>query len=104
MIIEPIFSVIKRLVNLLSDVARQMDASNAAYKQAESARLQLEKLQTGDLTVRDSLFYQNELQILVPFKAVDPRDIKVPSGDASRLIDSKQHEAEVEKLKRGLFD
>ena len=29
-----------------------MDASNSAYKQAESARLQLERLQAGDTTVR----------------------------------------------------
>jgi hypothetical protein len=43
--IFPDFSVIKRLINLLSDVAREMADS-------DTVRKQIEKLAAGDLSVR----------------------------------------------------
>jgi hypothetical protein len=46
------FSVIKRLINLLSDVAREMADSTAARKQAEAAARHLEGLSTNDPAVR----------------------------------------------------
>jgi len=35
---------------------------------------------------------------------IDPREIPISSGDAPRYIDPKAHDAEVEQLKRGLFN
>jgi hypothetical protein len=49
--LRDIFSVIKRLINLLSDVAREMGDSEAARKQAEAARRQLERRSSNDPTV-----------------------------------------------------
>ena len=80
-----------------------MDTSLAAHKQAETARIQLEKLQAGDLTVRSTYLPLN-MNHFRTLKAIDPRDIKVPTGDTARFVDVKQHEAEVEKLKRGLLN
>jgi len=74
--------VIKRLINLLSDVAREMADSEAARKQAEGAHRHLEGLATNDTS------------------KLDPREIPVSSGDAPRYIDPKEHDTEVEQLKR----
>jgi B-cell receptor-associated protein 31 len=71
--------VIKRLINLLSDVAREMSDSEAARKQAETARRQLERRSSNDPTIIDS---------------------PLSTGDVPRYIDSKVHDAEVEQLKR----
>jgi hypothetical protein len=46
------FSVIKRLINLLSDVAREIADSAAARKQAEGAQRHLESLTSNDPSVR----------------------------------------------------
>jgi len=73
--------VIKRLINLLSAVAREMADSAAARKQAEGAHRHLEELSSADP------------------KKLDPREIPLSSGDAPRYIDPKVHDAEVEKLK-----
>jgi len=74
--------VIKRLIGLLSAVAREMADSNAARKQAEGAHRHLEGLKTND-----------------PSK-IDPREIPVTSGNPPRYIDPKQHDAEVEQYKQ----
>jgi len=68
--------VIKRLINLLSEVAREMADSSAARSQAEGARRHLEALAKND------------------------RETPVPSGDAPRFIDPKEHDEEIERLKR----
>lgn len=70
--------VIKRLIHLMSDCAREMADSAAARKQAEGAHRHL-------ATVMD--------------KDAKKTDVK-PSGDASRFIDPKQHDEEVEKYRR----
>jgi len=74
--------VIKRLINLLSDVAKEMAESEAARKQAEGAHRHIEGLMSKD-----------------PAK-IDPREIPVSSGDAPRYIDPKVHDVEIEKLKQ----
>jgi B-cell receptor-associated protein 31 len=51
-LIRSFFSVIKRLINLLSEVAREMADSAAARKQAEGAHRHLEGLATNDPAVR----------------------------------------------------
>ncbi|CAF1341831.1 unnamed protein product [Adineta steineri] len=73
--------VIKRLVNLLSAVAREMADSAAARKQAEGAHRHLEGLATADPST------------------IDPREIPISAGDAPRYIDPKEHDAEIQKLK-----
>ena len=47
-----IFSVIKRLIHLLSAVAREMADANAAHKQAEGARRHLQDLVSDKSQVR----------------------------------------------------
>lgn len=74
--------VIKRLINLLSDVAREMADSAAARKQAEGARRHLEGLATNDSS------------------KLDPTVVPAPSPDTGRIIDPKEHDALVEQLKR----
>jgi B-cell receptor-associated protein 31 len=74
--------VIKRLVSLLSACAREMADSAAARKQAEGAHRHLEGLMSDDP------------------KKIDPRDIPVSAGNPPRYIDPKEHDAEIEKLKR----
>jgi len=74
--------VIKRLISLLSEVAHEMVDSAAARKQAEGARRHLEGLSSNDPT------------------KLDPREIPVSSGDAPRFVDTKEHDAEIEKLKQ----
>jgi B-cell receptor-associated protein 31 len=74
--------VIKRLINLLSNVAREMADSVAARKQAEGAHRHLEGLATND-----------------PAK-LDPREIPLSTGNAPRYIDPKEHDAEIEKFKQ----
>lgn len=74
--------VIKRLISLLSDVAREMADSAAARKQAEGAHRHLETLQSKD-----------------PAK-LDPREIPLATGDAPRYIDPKEHDTEITKLKQ----
>jgi B-cell receptor-associated protein 31 len=74
--------VIKRLINLLSDVAREMADSAAARKQAEGAHRHLEGLMAGDSS------------------KIDPREIPVTSGDPPRYVDPKEHDAEIEKYKQ----
>jgi hypothetical protein len=49
------FSVIKRLINLLSEVAREMADSVAARKQAEGAHRHIEGLATNDQSVNSFL-------------------------------------------------
>jgi B-cell receptor-associated protein 31 len=73
--------VIKRLIHLLSTCAREMADSTAARKQAEGAHRHLETLMSDD-----------------PKKS-DPRQIAA-SGDSSRYIDPKEHDAEIEKYKK----
>lgn len=51
-------SVIKRLINLLSDVAREMADSAAARKQAEGAHRHMEGLASGDASVRFGCNYR----------------------------------------------
>ena len=70
-------SVIKRLINLLSECAREMADSTAARKQAEGAHRHIEGLMSAD-----------------------GKEVAA-SGDASRFIDPKEHKAEVEKFKKG---
>ncbi|CAF3746991.1 unnamed protein product [Rotaria sordida] len=77
--------VIKRLITLLSDVARQMADSAAARKQAEGAHRHLEGLMTND---------QSKL---------DPREIPVSPDESSRFIDPKKHDAEIEKYKQEIL-
>ncbi|CAF1318121.1 unnamed protein product [Adineta ricciae] len=77
--------VIKRLVNLLSDVAREMADSAAARKQAEGAHRHLEGLTSNDPTKRDS------------------KDLPVPSAPAGRYIDPKEHDAEIKQLNQELL-
>jgi len=74
--------VIKRLINLLSEVAREMADSAAARKQAEGAHRHLEGLAKNDGS------------------KLDPREIPVSSGEAPRYIDPKEHDTLVEQLKR----
>jgi B-cell receptor-associated protein 31 len=74
--------VIKRLINLLSEVAHQMADSTAARKQAEGAHQHIQGLMSKD-----------------PAK-IDPREIPLSSGEAPRYIDPKEHDAEIEKLKQ----
>jgi B-cell receptor-associated protein 31 len=74
--------VIKRLISLLSAVAREMADSAAARKQAEGAHRHLETLSSND-----------------PAK-LDPREIPLSSGDAPRYIDPKEHDAEIGQLKQ----
>nr|ACI90387.1 hypothetical protein [Philodina roseola] len=74
--------VIKRLIGLLTAVAREMADSAAARKQAEGAHRHLEGLKTND-----------------PSK-IDPREIPVSSGNPPRYIDPKVHDAEVDQYKR----
>jgi len=38
------------------------------------------------------------------FKKIDPRQIPLSKGDVSRYIDPKEHDAEIEKLKKGLLN
>ena len=54
-----IFSVIKRLINLLSDVAREMSESEAARKQAEGAHRHIEGLMSKDPAVRFDFYLIN---------------------------------------------
>jgi len=97
-------SVIKRLVNLLSDVAREMNDSLAARKQAEAARHHLEGLGTKDATVRAKQKFLFCLKSFVfNLKKLDPSIIPAPSADTGRIIDPKEHDALVEQLKRGLL-
>jgi len=72
--------VIKRLMHLLSDVARQMADATAARKQAEGAHRHLEGLKSND-----------------PAK-LDPREIPLPADDTGRYIYPKEHDAEIQKL------
>jgi hypothetical protein len=37
-------------------------------------------------------------------KKLDPREIPLSQGDAPRYIDPKEHDAEIQKLKQGLFN
>jgi B-cell receptor-associated protein 31 len=74
--------VIKRLINLLSEVAREMADSVAARKQAEGAHRHIEGLATND---------QSKL---------DPREIPISSGDAPRYIDPKEHDKQIEQYKQ----
>jgi len=74
--------VIKRLVGLLSSCAREMADSAAARKQAEGAHRHLEELMSGDP------------------KKMDSREIPIASSSAQRFIDPKEHDAEIEKMKR----
>ncbi|CAF1040336.1 unnamed protein product [Rotaria sp. Silwood1] len=73
--------VIKRLIHLLSAVAREMADSAAARKQAEGAHRHLEGLMTNDKS------------------KLDPREIPISSDEPSRYIDPKEHDAEIEKYK-----
>ncbi|UJR28485.1 hypothetical protein I4U23_009723 [Adineta vaga] len=77
--------VIKRLINLLSAVAREMADSAAARKQAEGAHRHLESLPTNDSG------------------KVDPREIPLPSAPPSRYIDPKEHDAEITKMKQEIL-
>jgi hypothetical protein len=52
-----IFSVIKRLINLLSEVAKEMADSTAARKQAEGAHRHIEGLMSKDPAVRFWFLY-----------------------------------------------
>lgn len=74
--------VIKRLINLLSDVARQTADSIAAHRQAEAVRRQLEGLGTEDGA-----------------KNIDLRDLPAPSASAG-FVDAKEHEKEMAKFKQ----
>jgi len=74
--------VIKRLINLLNDVAREMADSAAARKLAEGASHKLDRLASGDEKNPDLL------------------ETSVSSADAPRYVDPKQHDAEVEQLQR----
>jgi len=74
--------VIKRLISLLSECAHQMADSSAARKQAEGAHRHLEGLLSNDP------------------KKIDPREIVASSGNPPRYIDSKEHDAEIEKYKQ----
>jgi len=74
--------VIKRLISLLSDCARQMVDSSAARKQAEGASRHLQGLMSND-----------------PEK-FDPRESVATPGSSSRFIDPKEHDAAVEKYKK----
>jgi len=38
------------------------------------------------------------------FKKIDPREIPLSKGDAPRYIDPKEHDAEIERLKKGLLN
>jgi B-cell receptor-associated protein 31 len=71
--------VIKRLISLLSECAKQMADSSAARKQAEGAHRHLDGLMSNDS------------------KKMDPREIA--AGSSSRYIDPKEHDAEIEKYK-----
>ncbi|UJR21027.1 hypothetical protein I4U23_024127 [Adineta vaga] len=74
--------VIKRLINLLSDCARQMADSEAARKQAEGAHRHVDGLLSKDP------------------KKVDIKDLTGSSDSSSRYIDPKEHDAEIEKYKQ----
>jgi hypothetical protein len=89
------------LINLLTDVAKEMAESEAARKQAEGAHRHIEGLMSKDPAVR-FYFYLIKLKIYF-FKKIDPREIPVSSGDAPRYIDPKVHDAEIEKLKQGFY-
>jgi hypothetical protein len=52
-----LFSVIKRLISLLSAVAREMADSAAARKQAEGAHRHLETLSSNDPAVKFCFLY-----------------------------------------------
>jgi hypothetical protein len=55
---QDIFSVIKRLISLLSAVAREMADSAAARKQAEGAHRHIESLSSSDPAVGLNFFFQ----------------------------------------------
>jgi len=74
--------VIKRLIGLLSMCAREMADGVAARKQAEGAHRHIVGLTSEDP------------------KKVDLKNVPVPSGDAPRYIDPKEHDEEIETLKR----
>jgi B-cell receptor-associated protein 31 len=74
--------VIKRLISLLSECAREMADSAAARKQAEGAHRHLEGLMANDPT------------------KIDPREIVASPGNPPRYIDEKEHDAEIEKFKQ----
>ncbi|CAF1030627.1 unnamed protein product [Adineta steineri] len=74
--------VIKRLIHLLSECARNMADSSAARKQAEGAHRHLEGLMTKDA------------------KTIDPKELEASTDEAGRFIDAKKHDAEIEKFKQ----
>lgn len=74
--------VIKRLINLLSECAREMADSSAARKQAEGAHRHLEGLMSNDP------------------KKIDPREIVASPGNPPRYVDPKEHDAEIQKFKQ----
>ncbi|CAF2986744.1 unnamed protein product [Rotaria sp. Silwood2] len=77
--------VIKRLISLLSHVAREMADSAAARKQAEGAHRHIEELMSTDKS------------------KVDTQEIPVSSDEGSRFINPKEHDAEIEKYKKELM-
>jgi len=74
--------VIKRLIHILSQCAREMADSTAARKQAEGAHRHLEGLMSKDP------------------KKIDPREIVASPGNPPRYVDQKELDAEVEKYKQ----
>lgn len=84
-----------------------MADSAAARKQAEAAARHLEGLASNDPSVRFyylQIIKKNQSYSKFYFKKLDPREIPLSKDDAPRFIDPKQHDAEIEKYKRGLLD